>query len=216
MLGISFCASSPRLTSILVVHSHLVYTSMVCQWCTNNKANFTMYPKILEMIRKCEELYDDASESLLLCLYEDERLFLHMISEWNSRLRQPIRGAVEDTRSLDPPAHTATAAASVFRRYEPGRMQQAGVVQGEQASPRALHDEDREEGKSPAPSSSDSGARRILFPPSHPKFRGHPLPLDPKSSRAPSREQEESESKKPASKKPRKSSDSSSTSSNDE
>jgi SPX domain protein involved in polyphosphate accumulation len=42
-----------------------------------NKANFTHYPKVLEMITRCERLYDEVSRNLLRegkqGLYEDER-----------------------------------------------------------------------------------------------------------------------------------------------
>lgn len=53
-----------------------------------NKANFTNYPKIMELIGRCQTLYNEASEKLVQDLYEDERLFLNMVSEWNSRNRE--------------------------------------------------------------------------------------------------------------------------------
>jgi hypothetical protein len=226
LLRISLWFVSPHLTSLLLPDTLNIITMKI-------QANFTTYPKILEMIQKCEELYNDASESLLLCLYEDERLFLHMISEWNIRLRQPIRGAVDDTRSLDPPVRTtaAAAAASALRHAVPtsgaqeqeqhaaaaggGDVHQGGdEEQQQQVSSRGVLPQDdnedhRDEGessstrnrKAPATplSSPDCGARRILFPPSHPRFRAQP------PAAALSRGSEESESKKPASKKPRKS-----------
>jgi SPX domain len=53
------------------------------------KANFTNYPKVLEMITRCEQLYDDVSNRLLQegkeGLYEDERLFINMISRLNDQ-----------------------------------------------------------------------------------------------------------------------------------
>eukprot|EP00977_Amphora_coffeiformis_P000692 scaffold149_cov179-Amphora_coffeaeformis.AAC.15 len=52
-----------------------------------NKANFTNYPKIMELISRCETLYEEASEKLVQDLHEDERLFLNMVSEWNTRNR---------------------------------------------------------------------------------------------------------------------------------
>jgi hypothetical protein len=52
-------------------------------------ANFTNYPKVLEMISRCEQLYDDVSNRLLQegkeGLYEDERLFINMISRLNDQ-----------------------------------------------------------------------------------------------------------------------------------
>lgn len=55
-----------------------------------NKANFTHYPKLLEMINRCERLYGEVSENLLRegkeGLYEDERLFINMIHRLNSQV----------------------------------------------------------------------------------------------------------------------------------
>ncbi|GKY96034.1 hypothetical protein MPSEU_000563800 [Mayamaea pseudoterrestris] len=54
-----------------------------------NKSNFTNYPKVLEMISSCKELYEEVSRRLLQagkdCLYEDERLFINMISRLNAQ-----------------------------------------------------------------------------------------------------------------------------------
>jgi hypothetical protein len=54
-----------------------------------SQANFTTYPKVLEMISRCESLYADVSERLLQegkeGLYEDERLFINMISRLNEQ-----------------------------------------------------------------------------------------------------------------------------------
>ena len=46
-----------------------------------NKANFTNYPRILKMIQNCQALYEDASQRLVRGMYEDERLFLHMVEQ---------------------------------------------------------------------------------------------------------------------------------------
>jgi SPX domain len=52
-------------------------------------ANFTTYPKVLEMISRCESLYEEVSDRLLQegkeGLYEDERLFINMISRLNEQ-----------------------------------------------------------------------------------------------------------------------------------
>lgn len=54
-----------------------------------NKANFTHYPKLLEMITRCESLYEEVSQSLIVegksGLYEDERLFINMIHQLNEQ-----------------------------------------------------------------------------------------------------------------------------------
>jgi hypothetical protein len=55
-----------------------------------NKANFTNYPLVLEMISRCETLYEKVSERLLQegkdGLYEDERLFINMIHRLNEQV----------------------------------------------------------------------------------------------------------------------------------
>uniref|UniRef100_A0A7S2E3B1 SPX domain-containing protein n=1 Tax=Helicotheca tamesis TaxID=374047 RepID=A0A7S2E3B1_9STRA len=55
-----------------------------------NKANFTNYPIVLEMINRCQTLYEEVSEHLVSegkeVLYEDERLFINMIQKLNSQV----------------------------------------------------------------------------------------------------------------------------------
>lgn len=55
-----------------------------------NVANFTNYPKVLEMISRCEQLYEEVSTRLVQegkeALYEDERLFINMISRLNEQV----------------------------------------------------------------------------------------------------------------------------------
>ena len=61
-----------------------------------NKANFTHYPVLLEMISRCERLYEEVAEHLLKegkeNLYEDERLFINMIH----RLNEQVLDTAED------------------------------------------------------------------------------------------------------------------------
>ena len=61
-----------------------------------NKANFSHYPKLLEMITRCEQLYDEVSQSLILegksGLYEDERLFINMIHRLNEQALDTAEG----------------------------------------------------------------------------------------------------------------------------
>lgn len=61
-----------------------------------NKANFTHYPKLLAMISRCENLYEEVSQSLIqegkFGLYEDERLFINMIH----RLNEQVLGTAEE------------------------------------------------------------------------------------------------------------------------
>ena len=67
-----------------------------------NKANFTNYPKVLEMIGRCERLYEDVSQRLVQDgkqgLYEDERLFINMISRLNEQVLDTADGAVATER----------------------------------------------------------------------------------------------------------------------
>lgn len=61
-----------------------------------NKANFTHYPKVLNMMRISEKMYEEVSDNLssegIFGLYEDERLFIDMIQELNSQ----VMGTAED------------------------------------------------------------------------------------------------------------------------
>lgn len=61
-----------------------------------NKANFSHYPKLLAMITRCEQLYDEVSQSLILegksGLYEDERLFINMIHRLNEQALDTAEG----------------------------------------------------------------------------------------------------------------------------
>jgi hypothetical protein len=54
-----------------------------------NNANFTNYPAVLEMIKRCERMYEEVSQHLLKegkeGLYEDERLFINMIHRLNEQ-----------------------------------------------------------------------------------------------------------------------------------
>lgn len=54
-----------------------------------SQANFTMYPKVLEMITRCVSWYEEVSDRLVQegkeGLYEDERLFINMISRLNEQ-----------------------------------------------------------------------------------------------------------------------------------
>lgn len=55
-----------------------------------NKANFTHYPQLMQMISRCERMHEEVSEYLLKegkeSLYEDERLFINMINRLNEQV----------------------------------------------------------------------------------------------------------------------------------
>jgi len=75
-----------------------------------NNANFTSYPVILEMINRCEELYEQVSDLLLKegkeGLYEDERLFINMIHRLNEQVMDSANdeGIPERKEVRRPPA----------------------------------------------------------------------------------------------------------------
>lgn len=57
-----------------------------------NKANFTNYPTVLQMIAQCQTLYTEVSDNLLVegnqTLCEDEHLFLNQIQRLNAQILQ--------------------------------------------------------------------------------------------------------------------------------
>ena len=95
-----------------------------------NKANFTNYPGLIDLIAQCQALYSEASEKLTQDLHEDERLFLDMVNEWNTRNRDassagsgevtdglPPQRAFAATRQTNIPSPSAAAlGASTIRR----------------------------------------------------------------------------------------------------
>lgn len=76
-----------------------------------SQANFTTYPKVLEMINRCETLYADVSERLLQegkeGLYEDERLFINMISRLNEQALETSDAPERADGQLRRPSHVA-------------------------------------------------------------------------------------------------------------
>ena len=82
-----------------------------------NKANFTNYPKVLEMITRCERMYEEVSNHLLRegkqGLYEDERLFINMISRLNEQVLDSPDGPDSDHGSAADRKRSAIPAARV-------------------------------------------------------------------------------------------------------
>mmetsp|Transcript_11234 Transcript_11234/g.21427 ORF Transcript_11234/g.21427 Transcript_11234/m.21427 type:complete len:372 (+) Transcript_11234:114-1229(+) len=84
----AYCAFS----KILKKHDKVTGHKTRAPFMTNvvNKANFTHYPNLLGMISRCERLYAEVSERLQQegkeGLYEDERLFINMISRLNEQV----------------------------------------------------------------------------------------------------------------------------------
>ena len=82
-----------------------------------NNANFTNYPKVLEMISRCEQLYEEVSNRLVQDgkhgLYEDERLFINMIHRLNAQVIEGVdeEGSRKETRrqSIDLPSVSSTS-----------------------------------------------------------------------------------------------------------
>lgn len=70
-----------------------------------SRANFTNYPQVMQMISRCESLYGEVSDRLLQegkeGLYEDERLFINMISRLNEQaLENPDAPEPEGRRAF--------------------------------------------------------------------------------------------------------------------
>ncbi|CAB9514747.1 SPX domain-containing protein 2 [Seminavis robusta] len=89
-----------------------------------NQANFTNYPLVLQMINRCEQLYEEASNRLAQegkeSLHEDERLFIHMIHRLNAQVvgvddaRKPAADAKLPAK--DPTAKEVTLSPQAFRQ----------------------------------------------------------------------------------------------------
>lgn len=84
-----------------------------------NKANFTHYPKLLQMITRIESMYEEVSQSLIdegkSGLYEDERLFINMIHRLNEQVLDtkeeegaPDVGERKESRRLSKESATAS------------------------------------------------------------------------------------------------------------
>lgn len=60
-----------------------------------NKANFTSYPDLLAMISRCETLFEEVSQKLLIegnsALCDDERLFLSMIHRFYGQMTEKAK-----------------------------------------------------------------------------------------------------------------------------
>lgn len=83
----SYCSFS----KILKKHDKVTGHSTRMAFMSNvvAKTNFSNYPNLLKMISRCEALYEEVSQSLVLegkeCLQEDERLFINMIIRVNEQ-----------------------------------------------------------------------------------------------------------------------------------
>mmetsp|Transcript_7278 Transcript_7278/g.11473 ORF Transcript_7278/g.11473 Transcript_7278/m.11473 type:complete len:283 (+) Transcript_7278:307-1155(+) len=83
-----------------------------------SKANFTKYPIILDLIKRCEIMYEEVSQQLLkegkVGLYEDERLFINMIHRLNAQCMNTaeVEGAPEQKVGIQRPKNTGTGQAS--------------------------------------------------------------------------------------------------------
>jgi len=109
----SYCAFS----KILKKHDKMTGYSTRNAFMKNmvNKANFTNYPAVLAMINRCERLYEEVSKRLLLAgqgrLYEDERLFINMISRLNEQVLSSDKDEVDATHvdAMKRPTKTMSA-----------------------------------------------------------------------------------------------------------
>lgn len=88
-----------------------------------NKANFTSYPAILEMITRCELMYEEVSRHLHRegkeALYEDERLFINMIHRLNEQCMDSAEAeGVPGRQGIRRPAVESHATKSTFLSQE--------------------------------------------------------------------------------------------------
>ncbi|KAG7356320.1 SPX domain containing protein [Nitzschia inconspicua] len=107
-----------------------------------NKANFTHYPQVLAMITRCEGLYEEVSTNLLQegkhGLYEDERLFINMIS----RLNEQVLG------SSDNDVHTERTKEAAQRRTNTNNDQLPALSENESPATSSLRNLVEENAKS--------------------------------------------------------------------
>jgi hypothetical protein len=93
-----------------------------------NKANFTHYPNVLAKISRCERMYEDVSRHLLRegkeALYEDERLFINMISRLNEQVLDSADG--EGTLALDRKEGRRSVAVTVAGVPRPAMQRKEG------------------------------------------------------------------------------------------
>lgn len=100
----AYCSFS----KILKKHDKVTGYNTRIAFMTNivNKANFTHYPKVLEMITRCESLYESVSENLHRegkeGLYEDERLFISMIHRLNEQVLETEDSKIHAERKESP------------------------------------------------------------------------------------------------------------------
>ena len=116
----AYCAFS----KILKKHDKVTGHKTRAPFMTNvvNKANFTHYPKLLGMISRSERLYAEVSQRLQEegkeGLYEDERLFINMISRLNEQVIESPDGEGaggphrKETARLFPPVPVAVTGQS--------------------------------------------------------------------------------------------------------
>lgn len=121
----TYCSFS----KILKKHDKVTGYCTRCAFMSNivNKANFTNYPKVLEMINRCESLYEEVSMNLLHegkgSLYEDERLFISMIHRLNEHVLSSDKDSVNSDRidavkrptTAIPPSKNESKATSTIR-----------------------------------------------------------------------------------------------------
>jgi hypothetical protein len=93
-----------------------------------SKANFTNYPNVLGMISRCERMYEDVSRYLMHegkeALYEDERLFINMISRLNEQVLDFADG--EGAIAPDRKEGRRSAAAAVAGVSRPAMQRKEG------------------------------------------------------------------------------------------
>ena len=101
----TFCIMSyVSFSKILKKHDKVTGLCTRCPFMENvvSRANFANYPELKDMIRRCEDLYQEVSDRLVEeSLHEDQRLFLNMVNKFKeqspSRREAPVALRLKDS-----------------------------------------------------------------------------------------------------------------------
>lgn len=131
-----------------------------------NQANFVSYPQLLQMINRCERLYEEVSTRLAqegkTSLHEDERLFIHMIHRLNAQVtssKAPADGK-DPTQSTKPMAlPSRTSPLSEWKAHSLKELVAENESESARKSKRDDDDSDSEAEDTKARATKPSGAK---------------------------------------------------------
>lgn len=162
----SFCSFSKILKKHDKVSGYQTRTAFMSNIVS--KANFTHYPQVMEMIRRCEQLYEEVSENLLRegkeGLYEDERLFINMIHRLNEQVLNSDNADIDADRTKRSNAMSTLAA--VQKEFREASKLRSLVEENDNAKTTLPPSEGRQEGDGDDDDSDDSGKVTVPTKPS--------------------------------------------------